>query len=158
MYSPGVANVTLTVALPLTLPAWRLGTLSTSTFGLALSNVTSPGPRYFDHVSASGGAGWNSGGMSLRPPARPPRPAPSPRAAVSPRPAPAPRPRPRGSGTFSFAPSSDAHKVIASGVPAVAEYFSATPFGAPANASPFSLKRSFGGVFLLAASSNGSTT
>src|SRR5262252_7432463 len=169
MYSPGVAKVTLTVALPLTLPVGRLGVLSTSSFGFALSNFTSPGPRYFDHVSASGGGGTNSGGVaaSPRPPPRPPRPAASPRPAaaspVPPRaaspPRPRPRPRPRPSGMLIFGPSSLAHTVIASGVPAVAVYFSALPFGAPAAVSPpLSLNLNVGGVFLLAASSSGSTT
>ena len=40
----------------------------------------------------------------------------------------------------------------------VAVSFSAIPFGAPVNVSPFSLNFNFGGVFLFAASSNGSTT
>src|SRR5262245_53131970 len=160
MYSPGVVKVTFVVALPLTLPAGRLGASSTSSFGFALSNFTSPGPRYFDHVSASGGGGTNSGVAAS--PTPPPRPDVPPRAA-SPRPPAAPRPRPRPrpkpSGILIFGPSSLAHTVIASGVPAVAVYFSATPFCAPVTISPpFSLNLNFGGVFLFAASSNGSTT
>src|SRR5262245_16425873 len=166
MYSPGMANVTLTVAFPLTVPVGRFGVLSTSSFGFALSNFASPGPRYFDHVSASGGGGTNSGGVAASPPppVRPPRPAASPRpAAASPVPRapapPRPRPRPRPSGMLIFGPSSLAHTVIASGVPAVAVYFSAMPVGAPATVSPpLSLNLNIGGVFLLAASSNGSTT
>src|SRR5215468_5432308 len=146
MYSPGAAKVTFVVALPLTVPAGRFGVSSTSSFGFALSNFTSPGPRYFDHVSASGGGGTNSGGVAASPPppARPPRPVASPRPAdaspvppraVSPRPPaapprPRPRPRPKPSGILIFGPSSLAHTVIASGAPAVAVYFSGTPFGA----------------------------
>src|SRR5262249_32978000 len=149
------------------LPAGRLDALSTSSFGFALSNFTSPGPRYFDHVSASGGGGTNSGGVAASPPPppRPPRPAASPRPAAASRvpararPPPRPRPRPRPSGMLIFGPSSLAHPVIASGVSAVAVYFSAMACGGPATASPpFSLNLNFGGVFLLAASSNGSTT
>src|SRR5262245_14118526 len=166
MYSPGMANVTLTVAFPLTVPVGRFGVLSTSSFGFALSNFASPGPRYFGHVSASGGGGTNSGGVAASPPppARPPRPAASPRpAAASPVPRaaapPRPRPRPRPSGMLIFGPSSLAQTVIASGVPAVAVYFSTMAFDGPAaTSSPFSLNFSFGGVFLFAASSNGSTT
>src|SRR5437763_9027645 len=148
MYSPGAANVTLTVALPLTVPA-GFSPPSRSSFGFALSNFTSPGPRNFDHVIASGGAGWNSGGIA----GASPRPAPAPRPAP-PRPR---RPRPACSGTLILGPSSDAHTVIANGAPTAAEYFSAISFGGPVTASPFSLNFSFGGVFLFAGSSNGST-
>src|SRR5439155_356869 len=96
-------------------------------------------------------------GASPRPAGVSPRPA-----AASPRPAAAPRPRsrppPRPSGMLIFGPSSVAHTVIASGVATVAVSFSAMPFGAPVNVWPFSVNFSFGGVFLFAASSNGSTT
>jgi len=75
---------------------------------------------------------------------------------AAPRPA-APRPLPRGSGTLIFAPSSEIHTVSGSGTPTVPVYFSAIVLGGPVKIAPFGWNFSFGGVFLFAASSNGST-
>src|SRR5262245_8570467 len=157
IYSPGALNVAVVVALP---PS------SIATFGFWFSNFTAPGPRNIVQVMAIGGGGVNAdSGLAPRP--APPRPgaAASPVAPAAASPAPgvvpraaAPRPRPRPSGTLIFAPSSVAHSVSVSGVPTVAVYFSAMPTGAPVNSGPPSRNFSFGGVFLFAASSNGSTT
>jgi hypothetical protein len=57
-----------------------------------------------------------------------------------------------------FGPSSFAHTVSASGAPTVAVYFSAITVGGPVKTGPSALNFSVGGVFLLAASWNGSTT
>src|SRR5262245_65314837 len=54
MYSPASANVTFVVARPLKAPS---PASSFSTSGAALSNVTPPGPRYFDQRSVTGGRG-----------------------------------------------------------------------------------------------------
>src|SRR5262245_21213609 len=66
-YSPGAENVALTVDLPLA---------ALSIDGRTLSNFTSPGPRYFDQLIASGGGGVNPSG-SAGTPARPPAPRPA---------------------------------------------------------------------------------
>ena len=157
MYSPGAVKVAVVVALP----SW-----SVATFGFGGSNFTAPGPRNIVQVSASGGGGVNANsGGAPAPPAAPRPGAPDPAAsapppASAPRAAPRPRPRPRPvfSGTLIFGPSSVAHTVNVSGTPTVAAYFSASAVGAPVKIGPFSVKRSFGGVFLFAASSYGSTT
>src|SRR4051812_13939204 len=139
-----------------------------STFGFALSNFTSPGPRYLLHVTEIGGGGVKPSAppaapRPAAPPAAPrPRPAGAPPAAASGSPAGgaparAPRPRPR-SGILIFGPSSVAHTVSVSGAPAVAAYFSAIPIGGPVKIGPPCVNCSFGGVFLFAASSYGSTT
>ena len=47
--------MTLVVAFPLNAAVSSADTFSTS--GLALSNVTAPGPRYFDHRTVTGGRG-----------------------------------------------------------------------------------------------------
>src|SRR4051794_3533031 len=106
--------------------------------GLLLSNFTSPGPRNFVHVTAIGGGGVKPSG-------------------AAPRAAPRPRPRFDGSGTLIFAPSSEIQTTNGRGTPTVPVYFSAIACGGPANTDPFGWNLSFGGVFLLAASSNGST-
>src|SRR3954453_1475910 len=105
--------------------------------GLLLSNFTSPGPRNLVQVTAIGGGGVNPSG-------------------AAPRAAPRPRPRFEGSGTLIFGPSSKIHVVSGSGTPTVAVYFSAIVCGGPVRTEPSGWNLSFGGVFLLAASSNGS--
>src|SRR5262245_12800811 len=141
MYSPGALKVTFVVVLPPSL---------VSIVGLALSNFGAAGPRIQLHVTASGGLKNprpRPAGSAPAAPARPP-------GSV----AAAPRPRPRaGSGMLIFGPSSVAHNVSGSGVPTVAVYFAAMPTGAPVTVGPFGSNFSFGGVFLFAASSYGST-
>src|SRR6185503_14241296 len=60
MYSPGSLNVTVVDALPVygssTFPP-----LSVSNFGFAVPNVTTPGPRYFDRVTFTGGGAFRMG-------------------------------------------------------------------------------------------------
>ena len=56
-----------------------------------------------------------------------------------------------------FGPSSVIHTGNGNGDPTVAEYCSAMPAGGPVNRGPSGLNRIIGGVFLFAASSNGST-
>src|SRR5207248_2123218 len=153
MYSPGAVKVAVVVALP----SW-----SVATFGFGGSNFTAPGPRNIVQVSASGGAGVNSGGtaagaspVAARP--RPRAPAASPAAASPAPPRAAPRPRPR-SGMLIFRPSSLAQTLRVSGTPTVAVYFSAIVVGAPVKIGPSGRNFNFGGVFLFAASSYGSTT
>src|SRR6187455_2121220 len=57
MYSPGALNLALIVALPLNIA----GPSSFSKTGGCLSNVTSPGPRYFIQCRITGGGGLRCG-------------------------------------------------------------------------------------------------
>ena len=133
--------------------------------GLLLSNFTSPGPRNFVQVSAIGGGGVNPSGAAPRAAPRPPRRRAG-RAAAPRRPArrgaaaPARRARVHGrvaSGMLIFGPSSEIHTVSGSGTPTVPVYFAAIALGGPVKIVPFGSNLNFGGVFLFAASSNGST-
>src|SRR6516164_5116818 len=146
MYSPGALNVAFVTVLP---------SASRSMDGLLLSNFTSPGPRNFVHVSAIGGGGVNPSGAAPRAAPRPAAPA-APAAGSPPR-APRPRPRLEGSWTLIFGPSSESHTVSGTGTPTVPVYFAAIVLGGPVKIWPFGSNLSLGGVFLFAASSNGST-
>src|SRR5947209_9815980 len=127
MYSPGSLKVALAVALP---PA------SLSIVGFAFSNVTVPGPRNLLHVIDSGGGDGSGAPDELRP---------------------RPRPGGGGSGMLIFGPSSVTHAVSVTGSEADVLYVAEMPEGGPVNVGPSVASLSTGGVFLLAASSNGST-
>jgi hypothetical protein len=64
-YSPGSLNVTFVVAFPLKGGAPLPDDGDCSTSGFALSNATVPGPRYFDHVTVTGGRGFAIGALVL---------------------------------------------------------------------------------------------
>ena len=55
-----------------------------------------------------------------------------------------------------FGPSSEIHTGSGNGTPTVPVYFSAIVCGGPVKIDPLAWNLSFGGVFLFAASSNGS--
>src|SRR2546421_7125154 len=160
VYSPAVPNVALVVFFP---------PLSLSIGGPAGSNFTvaPAGWRYTAHFTAIGGGGVNPSGSPSaarsprgpRPPVAPVAPlAPAAPASAVPRPRPRPRPRPVVSGMLIFGPSSVTHVMSASGVLTAIVYEATVSVGGPVNAGPPGWNMIFGGVFLLAASSNGSTT
>src|SRR2546422_7704511 len=60
MYSPGSLNRAIVAAFPMNC-SFTPPPRSFSISGLALSKVTLPGPRYFDHVSDTGGGGFSIG-------------------------------------------------------------------------------------------------
>jgi hypothetical protein len=162
-YSPGALNVALVVTLP---------PCSVSIVGLDVVELHVAGSAEFRPGHRRRGGVKNAAPPLRRPAHARARRRPASAAASAPRPPqvsapaaagspPRPRPRPRPpagvSGTLIFAPSSVTHAVSGSGAPTAPVIFVAMATGRAAENRTRFLELDLGGVFLLAASSYGST-